>query len=179
VNSLALLRPTDIVNPKWQPMFSAHEPPGGLINVIAQYINRCEERNPLKRNLFTALAALPVAVVLGAGIAHADAQQAAQVRSLLAADYLPPLESVAPTGAPRDTDTEAHRICAGLAQTVAAHLPTLPGMPGGGSAVYTEAYQVSLNMVGNDSDVSVITMAQAEQLVRDTASVYCPQYKNS
>jgi hypothetical protein len=112
--------------------------------------------------------------VLGAGIAHADAEQAARLRSLLAADYLPPMDSVAPTGAPRDADTEAHRICAGLAQTVAAHLPTLPDLPGGGSAVYAEAYQVSLNMVGNDSGVSAITVPQAEQLVRDTASVYCP-----
>jgi hypothetical protein len=89
------------------------------------------------------------------------------------------LESVVPTGAAPDADTEAHRICAGLAQTVAAHLPTLPDMAGGGSAVFSEAYQVSLNMVGNDSCVSAITVAQAEQLVRDTASVYCPQYKNS
>ncbi len=62
---------------------------------------------------------------------------------------------------------------------VAAHLPTLPDMPGGGSAVFSDAYQVSLNMVGNDGGVSAITVAQAEQLVRDTASVYCPQYKNS
>jgi hypothetical protein len=62
---------------------------------------------------------------------------------------------------------------------VAAHLPTLPGVPGGGSAVYVEAFQVSSDMVGNDSGVSAITVAQAEQLVRDTASVYCPQYKNS
>jgi hypothetical protein len=136
-------------------------------------------RKTLKRNLFAAIGALPVAVVLGAGIANADAQQAAKLRSLLAADYLPPLESVVPAGAAPDADAEAHRICAGLAQTVAAHLPTLPDMPGAGSAVFTEAYQFSFNMVGNDSGVSAITAAQAEQLVRDTASVYCPQYKNS
>jgi hypothetical protein len=133
----------------------------------------------LKCNLFAALGVLPVAVVLGAGIAHADAQQAAKLRSLLAADYLPPLESVVPSGAAPDAEMEAHRICAGLAQTVAAHQPTLPGMPGGGSAAYTEGFQVSLNMNGNDSGVSAITVAQAEQLVRDTASVYCPQYNNS
>ena len=127
----------------------------------------------MRRNLFAALAALPVAAVLGAGIAQADAEQAAKLRSLLTADYLPPLESVAPTGAPRDADTEAHRICAGLAQFVAAQVP------GGTSAVFDEAFQVSSNMVGNDSGVSAIPVAQAEQLVRDTASVYCPQYKNS
>ena len=130
-------------------------------------------RNTLKHNLFAALAALPVAAVLGAGIAHADAEQAAKLRSLLTADYLPPLESVAPTGAPRDADTEAHRICAGLAQFAAAQVP------GGTSAVFDEAFQVSSNMVGDDSGVSAIPVAQAQQLVRDTASVYCPQYKNS
>jgi hypothetical protein len=136
-------------------------------------------RKTLKRNLCAVLGALPVVVVLGAGIANADAEQAAKLRGLLAGDYLPSLESVVPTGAAPDADTEAHRICAGLAQTVAAHLPTLPGMPGGGSAVFSEAFQVSSDMVGNDSGVSAITVAQAEQLVRDTASVYCPQYKNS
>ena len=125
----------------------------------------------MKRTPFATLAAVPVVVVLGAGIAHAEGE-AEQLRTLLASQYLPSLELVTPAGSPRDAPTEAHRICAQLGQDVAANLP------GGTSAVYAEAFQVSLDMIGNSSGVTALTIPQAEQLVKDTASIYCPQYAN-
>ena len=71
----------------------------------------------MRCSLFAALATLPVAAVLGAGIARADESRAEQLRRLLAARSLPSPESLAPEGGPYDAQNGAMRICAQFAQS--------------------------------------------------------------
>jgi hypothetical protein len=84
------------------------------------------------------------------------------LRNLLAADYLPQRESLTPDGAPHDARTEALRICAGLSQ---------------GNTIEAEAFAVNLAME-DDARTYIPTIPQMERVVRDTASLYCPQYNN-